>query len=385
MAAPVVRVPVRSLRADFEAVFADLATRGPLVWVDAGKQRFLLVNEAGAVREVLVERSAELVKPRTQALDVGPTKPEPPQPDVTALRRAVTAGLADRDDDGAQAARDAAAAETVSWQDGAAIELMPMLRRIAIATVVRGAFSSRLEPADVERLDAVLRWFDGAPRVVPASRFNAYSLRRVQMGAQLAQVAEALVANADRSRPSELDAGTGVAGELLLGAIGPLVQTAGWLLYRFDLETEEAERLRAEWPDTTRTRAFVNEVARLHPTNPRITRAAVVDTAVAGERIPVMTRVVLNVNAISRSAEYFEQPDDFLPDRWLDARPHKFADLSFGLGVRRCVGEPFAISSLAALLPALATGRRLEIPFERATASGRRQLPEDLTARVSLR
>jgi cytochrome P450 len=262
---------------------------------------------------------------------------------------------------------------------------MPLLRRLAIATVVHGAMSSRLDAADVERLDAVLRWFDGAPRVVPASRFSAYSLRRVQMTTQLAQVAESLVTNADHSRPSELDAGAGMAGELLLGAVGPLLQTSGWLLYRFATEEAEAERLLAEWPATDRTVAFIREVTRLHPTNPRITRAAVVDTEVAGDRVPATTRVVLNVNAISRATEFYEDPDQFLPDRWLDGRPNKFSDLAFGLGERRCLGESFAVTALAALLPALAASWRLEIPFERATASGRRQLPEDLTARVSVR
>jgi cytochrome P450 len=91
------------------------------------------------------------------------------------------------------------------------------------------------------------------------------------------------------------------------------------------------------------------------------------------------------VNAISRATEFYEDPDQFLPDRWLDGRPNKFSDLAFGLGERRCLGESFAVTALAALLPALAASWRLEIPFERATASGRRQLPEDLTARVSVR
>jgi cytochrome P450 len=231
----------------------------------------------------------------------------------------------------------------------------------------------------------VLRWFDGAPRVVPASRFSAYSLRRMQMSSQLAQTAETLVANADRSRPSELDAGAAVAGELLLGAIGPLVQTSGWLLYRFATEEEEADRLRSEWPGVERTQAFVREVTRLHPTNPRITRAAIVDTEVGGEHVPATTRVVLNVNAICRSSDHYDDPDRFRPERWLDGRPHKFSDLAFGLGERRCLGESFAVTALAALLPALAAAWRLEIPFERATASGRRQLPEDLTCRVSVR
>ena len=58
------------------------------------------------------------------------------------------------------------------------------------------------------------------------------------------------------------------------------------MLVRFAGERDEASRLRAEWPATERTQAFVREVTRLHPTNPRITRAAVVDTTVGGEHVP---------------------------------------------------------------------------------------------------
>ena len=385
MAASVVRVSVKALRAGFEQVFADLAAQGDVVWVEAGRQRFLLVNGAEQVHEVLVARSAELVKPRSQAIDTGPSRPEPPpSTDVAAFRRALTAGLASRDDAGAAALRAAAAAETAAWRDGVVVEVMPLLRRLAIAAAVRGAFGSDLDDGHRKQLDAVLRWFDDAPRVLPARRFSSYNLRRVQMHAQLESVAVQLLANADRSRPSELDAGDRFAPELLLGAVGPLTQTAGWLLLSFVDEPAEAERLRAEWPDLTRTNAFVREVTRLHPTNPRITRVATVDTDVAGERVPAMTRVVLNVNAISRSPRFYDEPDRLVPDRWLGGRPDKLAYLSFGVGERRCLGDTFALATLTALLPALLTGWALRLEGAGATATGRHQLAEGTRAVVSV-
>lgn len=385
MAAPVVRVSVKALRAGFEQVFAGLAEQGDVVWVEAGKQRFLLVNGAEQVHEVLVARSVELVKPRSQAIDTGPPRPEPPPTtDVAAFRRALTTGLATRDGAGAVALREAAAAETAAWRDGAVVEVMPLLRRLAIAAAVRGAFASDLDNAHVQQLDAVLRWFDDAPRVLPASRFSSYNLRRVQMQAQLDGVAAQLLANADRSQPSELDAGDRFAPELLLGAVGPLTQTAGWLLLSFVDEPAEAERLRAEWPDVTRTQAFVREVTRLHPTNARITRAAVVDTDVAGEHVPATTRVVLNVNAISRSPRFYDEPDRLLPDRWLGTRPDKLAYLSFGVGERRCLGDTFALATLTALLPALLANHSLALDSAATTASGRHQLAEGTRAVVSV-
>jgi len=386
----VVALRARELRADFEAVFDRLAGGGDLVWVTAGKKRFLLVNEPELVAEVLVQKSTVLVKPRSQAIDLGPPRAEPPPAvDIAALRRAVSHGLAERPAVAVEAVRAAAAAETASWRDGAEVELMPLLRRIGIATAVRGAFASELGEEEVRRLDGVLRWFDGSPRVLPARRLSRHSLRRRLMERELAQVAEALVAGADRSVPSELDALAvgdvpSLAGELLLGAVGPLVQSAAWLVIRFGSEADEAARLRAEWPATHRTEAFVREVTRLHPTNPRITRTALVDTAVGGEPVPAHSRVVLNVNAISRDPRFFEEPERLLPDRWLAGRPHKFAYLSFGIGERRCLGEALAVAALTALLPALAAGWELRPDAFRATSAGRRQPAEGTRLAVSV-
>jgi cytochrome P450 len=391
-----VRASRRALRDDFESVLDGLYGSGDLVWVDVGKQRFLLVNDPEAVREVLVERSAELVKPRLQAIDTGPPRPERVDETVpvAVFRRAVTAGLAGRDGEAASAAVAAAEAETAEWRDGARIELMPMLRRIAIRTASRGAFASRLDDEDVARLDAVLRWFADAPRVLPASRFSRHSLRRVEMRQLLTEVAASLCTHADLSTPSELSvvlhalpeldrrARSVLVGELLLGAVGPLAQTASWLLLRFTTAPEEAARLRAEWPGLQRTAAFVREVTRLHPTNPRITRAALVDTVVGGEPVPAHTRVVLNVNGLNRDARLYAEPDRLLPERWLGDRPQKLAYLSFGLGERRCLGETLALSALAALLPALLADWELELSDRRVTSAGRRQLAEGTVATV---
>ncbi len=385
-----VRVSPDALRDDFEDVFERLAAAGDLVWVVAGKQRFLLVNEPEAVSEVLVQKAEVLVKPRSQAIDTGPPRPELADAtiDVPALRRAATVGLAAREAAVGDVVRAAVRDETATWGDS--VELMPALRRIAIRVAVEGALASSLDASAGSQLLDVLRWMDDAPRVLPAPRLGKHALRRGQMQQYLGQIGEALIANA--APGGELDALAAVpeqarlplAGELLLGAVGPLAQTAGWLVARFADEPEEAARLRAEWPATERTLAFVREVTRLHPTNPRITRAAVADTSVGGERVPAHTRVVLNVNAISRDARFYDEPDRLLPERWLDGRPHKFAYLSFGVGERRCLGEPFALAALTALLPALAEGRSFAFEGVRETSRGRRQLAEGLRVAVSV-
>ena len=75
MTAPLVHVSPRTLRKDYRRTLVELASRGDLVWVDTGGQRFLLVNTPELVRELMVERAEELVKPDSQVIETGPPVP----------------------------------------------------------------------------------------------------------------------------------------------------------------------------------------------------------------------------------------------------------------------------------------------------------------------
>jgi epi-isozizaene 5-monooxygenase / beta-farnesene synthase len=418
-AAPQVQLRVEELLDDFEAAFDRLGDSGELVWVAIGAQRFLLVNGAARVREVLIDRSAELVKPRRQTVETGPPQPEAPSPiPIPAFRRALAHGLAGRDGDLVAALADAAVLETREWTDGATVALMPALRRIAIRGTLRGLFAVEPTDEEVTQLEGAMRWFDDAPRVSTPRRFkglSGHALRRPLVLGQLGAVSKSLVRRADRSRPSELTAVVsdlaehspelgererlGLIGELLLGAAGPLTQTAGWMLWRFATERAEVEPLRAEWDEALagdvpldeavgrcrRTEAFVREVTRFHPTNPRITRVAVVDTEVGGEAVPAHTRVVLNVKRVNREPSVYAEPERFDSARWLDGRPaaSTFAYVSFGSGERRCPGEHVGLSGLVGLLPTLVRDRDVEIGEIAASRTGRHQLADD--AAVALR
>lgn len=419
--APHVEVRVDELLDDFDGVLDGLGDRGELVWAELGAQRFLLVNDAAAVREVLIERSAELVKPRRQTLEAGPPQPEPPSLlPIPAFRRALAHGLAGRDGDLVAALADAAALETREWTDGATVAPMPALRRIAIRGTLRGLFA--VEPTDdeVAQLEGVMRWFDDAPRVSAPRRFKGltgHGLRRPLVLGRLAAVSKAVVRRADRSRPSELTAVVsdlagqapqlgdrerlGLVGELVLGAAGPLTQTAGWALWRFATERAEVEPLRVEWADVLgggvpvadgvarlrRTEAFVREVTRFHPTNPRITRVALVDTEVGGEAVPAHTRVVLNVKRVNREPSVYAEPERFDATRWLEGRPaaSTFAYVSFGTGERRCPGEHVGLAGLVGLLPTLVRGFDVRIGEVAASRTGRHQLADDALVTLNAR
>ena len=64
-----------------------------------------------------------------------------------------------------------------------------------------------------------------------------------------------------------------------------------------------------------------------------------------GFKIPVGTRITIPIHLIHRHPDYWTNPDEFQPERWLkDQFPasHKNAFLPFGVGPRNCIGENFA-------------------------------------------
>ena len=60
--------------------------------------------------------------------------------------------------------------------------------------------------------------------------------------------------------------------------------------------------------------------------------------------------VAMNNQTICQEQEYFDNPDDFLPERWMRSStgaaparpPPNFAMLPFGHGSRMCIGRRFA-------------------------------------------
>lgn len=385
-ALPVASPRPGELRRDPEQALLRASGLGPLVWVTAGRRLFLLVSAEEGVREALVERAAELVKPASQAIPLGNEDVAPSGGEVSParLRRALSKGMgAERAEETAGLLAEGVAAATAGWEDGHSFPLMPWLRPLVARAVVRGAFASDLSEEELGQLASVANWAGRAPRVTGRG-LSRHGLSRPVAAARLAVVAKSVIANTDLARPSELSAleeveprhRPALVGELLLGAVGPLVQEGGWVLYRLGTEAPPAD-----------AEAFVREVTRLHPTNPLVMRVAVADTSVGGEPVAAGTLVVVNVAALHRDPSVYPEPDRFLPERWLDGRSeaHRFAYAAFGIGDRRCLGEAIAMRSLSVLVETVA--REWELSFEDVDvdARGRRQLADGVRVVVSRR
>lgn len=107
----------------------------------------------------------------------------------------------------------------------------------------------------------------------------------------------------------------------------------------------------------TYTGMIVHESMRLYPPAYAFGREAVADCEIGGYAISRGTTLFLSPWVTHRDARYFEQPEEFEPERWennLMKRLPKFAYFPFGGGPRVCIGNSFALMEATLLLAVIA-------------------------------
>ncbi len=99
--------------------------------------------------------------------------------------------------------------------------------------------------------------------------------------------------------------------------------------------------------------AVVKESMRLYPPVWGFGREALRDCEIGGFHVPKGTQVVMSQWVMHRDGRYFEDPETFRPERWLDGSTDglpKYAYFPFGGGPRLCIGQSFARMEAVLLL-----------------------------------
>ena len=96
--------------------------------------------------------------------------------------------------------------------------------------------------------------------------------------------------------------------------------------------------------------AVINETLRIAAVVPLgVPHCTEMDTILSGYNIPKDTLVLANINSAHRDPAYWEEPEEFRPERWL-SKDGKFQKrdglLTFSIGPRTCMGESLARNEL---------------------------------------
>lgn len=265
------------------------------------------------------------------------------------------------------------------------------------AEVVRGfsAFQSAVEQTDLVSLL-------GLPEFLP--RLNG---RRVRQSTQrIHEVIDSLLhdmlAAGDTAEPSlahALAAALGEAGALknetsvlLMAGHETTANTLAWAWYLLSQDdttwrrlTQEVDALAdapASLEDVQRltfTRAVIDETLRLYPPVPIQARRSAAARRIADRDVPANSIILLVPWLLHRHRLYWDQPDTFLPERFLPGGsgiPNRYAYVPFSIGPRVCTGAAFALTETVLCLATLAR------QFRPALRTGNAVMP---LCRLSLR
>ncbi len=118
-------------------------------------------------------------------------------------------------------------------------------------------------------------------------------------------------------------------------------------------------------PRLTYADAVITETLRVMPTVWLLGREATVPTEIGGYHVPKGTTLWMSQWVIHRDPRWFEEPEVFRPERWLDGLAKqlpRYAYFPYGGGPRICIGNAFAQMEAVLLLATIARRFRPRVP-----------------------
>ncbi len=97
----------------------------------------------------------------------------------------------------------------------------------------------------------------------------------------------------------------------------------------------------------------IDEALRLYPPAWIVGRKALEDDELLGYQVKKGYNVIICVYQIHRHPDFWDNPNEFDPDRFLPERSmnrHKYAYFPFGGGPRMCIGNNFALMEMNIIL-----------------------------------
>jgi len=384
------------------------AVGGDLVEVTApGVPGLVLVRHPDLVREVLVERNADVTKARglrlaARILGQGLLTSEPPV--HTRQRKLMLPAFHHgRLQHYGQTMVDLAHAEAARWTEGEPIDGSAAMTRLALAIAGQTLFGADVL-SDADRVSAAVReamvafdraqypfadklmWLptaanrtaDRARRTLDAVVYGLIDERRAAPHEAHDDLLGMLLAARDEDT-HEAMTDQEVRDEAMTLLLAGHETTAAALAWTWLLVAQHPAveaRLHAEVDalggppsfdalgQLPYARQVFAESMRLYPPAWVVGREAARDTVLGDHPISAGTMVLFAPLGIHRDPRFWDAPDVFRPERFepeVKAARHKFAYLPFSAGRRGCIGEQFAWAEGVLVLAAIAQRWRLRM------------------------
>lgn len=149
---------------------------------------------------------------------------------------------------------------------------------------------------------------------------------------------------------------TASASAFMLTLLAQHPQYLQWVHEEVDTLLGDRTPAWEDLPKLKKLQAIVLETLRLYPSIWSIPRNCLEDDKFSGFDIPKGAALVLHIYALHRNPRYWDRPDSFYPERFLQPDPdrHPFAFLPFGSGPHQCVATHLAPMEMTIILAMIA-------------------------------
>lgn len=119
-------------------------------------------------------------------------------------------------------------------------------------------------------------------------------------------------------------------------------------------------------------RACIKEGLRIHPFANGNFRSTGKDLVLSGYQVPKGTEVSMISLSLFRNPDYYQNPDKFMPERWLrepqSKKNNPFVHLPFGFGARSCIGRRIVNMEMECAIARIIRNFRVEFNYSIETA-----------------
>ncbi|ELZ85329.1 cytochrome P450 [Haloferax elongans ATCC BAA-1513] len=136
----------------------------------------------------------------------------------------------------------------------------------------------------------------------------------------------------------------------------------------YERAVEEVSRVVGDGPVSTEAlenlpvlERIIKETLRLYPPVHTLPRETTRPFSVGDRTIPAETDIHLSIIRVQRDDRWYDDPDEFRPERWEKERDRpRYAYVPFGAGPRSCLGRAFALTEAKIVLASVLRDFHLE-------------------------